>query len=192
MGLEAESDLETEGATHRVKALLESRELILRGDVRRTFKIADIGDIAAHDGALHFRHDGTGYILRLPPGRADTWARKLTTPPPSLASKLGVSPDKPALVIGSIVDEALAAALRGNTAADADSATQVVVIAETPDALPDPGQLPPLPVWVVYPKGVRSTLPESVVRGHMRSAGWSDTKTCAVSDRLTALRFHRR
>lgn len=191
MGLEAESDLETDGVTHRVKALLESRELILRGNLRRTFKIADIGDIAVHDGALHFRHDGTGYILRLPQGRADTWARKLTTPPPSLASKLGVSPDRPALIIGSIVDESLATALRGNTAADADSATQVVVIAETPDALPDPEQLPPVPVWIVYPKGPKSPLPESVVRTHMRAAGWRDIKTSAVSDRLTALRFHK-
>ncbi len=190
MGLEAECALETEGATHRVKALLESRELILRGELRRTFAFSEITDVAAYDGALRFTHGGIAYTLRLP--RAETWAKKLTTPPPSLASKLGISPDKPAFVIGAIVDEALAAALDGNTVPDAASAAQIIVIAETPDALPAPADLPGLPVWIVYPKGARSPLPESAVRGQMRGAGWADTKTSAVSERLTALRFHKR
>lgn len=190
MGLEAESDIETAGATHRIKALLESHELIVRGDLRRTFRLSDITDVIARDNALHFTHDGTGYVLRLP--RPETWAKKMTTPPPSLASKLGLSADAPAFVIGAVTDEALAAALDGHMAASLDAAAQVVMIAETPEALSDPGQLPTLPVWIVYPKGAKSSLPESAVRAHMRAAGWSDTKTSAVSGRFTALRFHRR
>ncbi len=189
MGLEAESALETHGRTHRVKALLESHELILRGEFKRTFRISDISGVAAHDGVLHFRHDGADYALRLP--RPETWAKKLTTPPPSLASKLGISPDKPALVIGAVADEMLMAALNGNTTATVDMATQVIVVAEMPAALPEPTGLPALPVWIIYPKGVKSPLPESTVRGHMRAAGWADTKTSAVSERLTALRFHK-
>lgn len=189
MGLEAEIALETNGQTHRVKALLESHDLILRGAFKRTFRICDIANVAVHDGALHFVHDGTGYILHLP--RAETWAKKLTAPPPSLASKLGISPDKPAFVIGTVDDEALATALDGNTTATVTKAAQFIVIAETPEALPKVPHLPALPVWIVYPKGARSAVPESVVRGHMRNAGWSDTKTSAVSARLTALRFHK-
>jgi hypothetical protein len=191
MGLEAECELETGGEVYRVKALLESRELILRGDFRRTVKIADMTGVAVRDGALHFTHGGTDYSLRLPQGRAETWAKKIMTPPPSLASKLGISPDKPAFVIGPVADAALATALEGNTTTTPTNAAQLVVIAETSDTLPDATALPRLPVWIVYPKGAQSPVPESVVRAHMRSAGWADTKTSAVSERLTALRFHR-
>jgi len=192
MGLEAECELGTGGEVHRVKALLESRELILRGDFRRTFKIVDIGSITVRDGALYFTHDDTDYALRLPSGRAETWAKKITTPPPSLASKLGISSDKPVFVMGAVTDDALIAALDGNIVASAGEASQILIVAETPDTLPDADALPPLPVWVVYPKGAKSALPESAVRAHMRNAEWADTKTSAVSERLTALRFHKR
>ncbi len=191
MGLEAESDIETQGAHYRVKALLESRELILRGEFRRTFKFTDMTNVAVSGDALHFRHGGDDHTLRLPQGRAETWARKMTTPPPSLASKLGISPEKPAFVIGDVTDEALLTALDGNSTGEAAHAACVVMVAETPAALPDPGHLPSLPIWIVYPRGVKSALPESIVRTHMRAAGWVDTKTSAVSDRLTALRFHK-
>jgi hypothetical protein len=187
MGLEAESMLETEGRTHRVKALLESHELILRGDFKRTFKISDLTAVAASEGVLRFVHDGTDYTLHLL--RPETWAKKLTTPPPSLASKLGISPDKPAFVIGAVDDEALQAALDGNVVGDQGRAAQIIVVAERPDDLPAAADLP---VWVIYPKGAKSPLPESDVRSLMRAAGWADTKTCSVSARLTALRFNRR
>jgi len=187
MGLEAETTLETEGQRHRVKALLESHELILRGDFRRTLPIGEIGGVAVRDGALHFTHGGVDYVLHLP--RAETWARKLTTPPPSLASKLGISPGKPAFVVGAVDDDALKAALEGNVVADSSQAAQIVIVAETADALPAAADLP---VWIVYPKGAKSPLPESAVRGHMRAIGLVDTKTCSVSARLTALRFNRR
>lgn len=192
MGLEADSEIETEGTLYRVKALLESRELILRGDFRRTFKLSDISGVARRDDALHFTHTGTAYVLRLPPGRAETWAKKISAPPPSLAAKLGISPDRPAFVTGTIADDTLADALAGNTTAEPANANQIVIVAETSEDLPDPAGLPPLPVWIIYPKGAKSSLPESAVRTHMRTAGWADTKTSAVSERLTALRFHRR
>jgi len=192
VGLEAESDIETGGKTYRVKALLESRELIVRGALRRTFAFAAVSGVTVHDGALHFVHDDVDYVLHLPQGRADTWASKLTTPPPSLAAKLGIGPQTPAFVIGTTSDDALDAALTGATTADRNVAAMTVVVAETPDALPDPDVLPALPVWIIYPKGARSSLPESAIRTHMRGKGWTDTKTSAVSDRLTALRFHKR
>ncbi len=192
MGLEAESVVETEGETHTVKALLEGHELILRGAFRRTFSLTDISAVEVRDAALHFMHGGVAFTLRLPDGRAETWARKMTTPPPSLAAKLGISPDKPAYVVGFTDDPALLTALDGNTVATKNAAVQIVVVADSPDILPDPDGLPAMPVWIVYPKGAKSSLPESIVRTHMRDAGWSDTKTSAVSERLSALRFHKR
>lgn len=192
MGLEAPCDIETGGQTHHARALLESHDLIVRGDLRLRLNLAEITKVDVRDGALHFVHGETGYVLRLPPGRAETWARKMTTPPPSLAAKLGISPDRPAFVIGAVTDPVLAAALAGNIVADPTGAAQLIIVSETVDALPEPDILPPLPVWIVYPKGAASALPEAAVRSHMRTAGWTDTKTSAVSGRLSALRFHRR
>ncbi len=90
MGLESESELITAGQTVHVKALLESQALILRGAVKQTLPIDEIGDPRAVGGQLLFEHKGTPYALALPDGQAAKWLKKLTTEPPSLAAKLGI------------------------------------------------------------------------------------------------------
>ncbi len=197
MGLEAESELTSAGETVHVKALLESHALILRGAIRKTLPIGEITDPRAVDGQLLFEYHGTPYALRLPDGQADKWLKKLTTQPPSLAAKLGIDAAHKARVRGHTDDAALAAALAGATTEIAAEAALSVVIAATPDDLSAAlaaltQDAPQAPVWVIYPKGARSTLPEAAVRNHMHALGFVDTKACAVSDTLTATRFNRR
>lgn len=194
MGLEAESELITTSETVHVKALLESDALILRGAVKKTLPRTEISDPRAVDGQLLFEHHGTPYALALPDGQAAKWAKKLTTEPPSLAGKFGLDATHKVLVWGKSDDTELKAAIDGAVTDDATEATQALAIALTPSdlsaALGHLTQiLPHAPVWIVYPKGARSTLPESTVRDHLRSLGFIDTKACAVSQTLTATRF---
>jgi len=196
MGLEAESELTTGGDTVHVKALLESHALILRGAVRKTLPIGEIESPRAVDGRLLFEHKGAPYALALPDGQAAKWLKKLTTEPPSLAAKLGIDAAHKALVWGAADDAALNMALAGATTADPAEAVVMLAIATGPDALAESlndlwRAAPDLPVWIVHPKGAKTTLPESAVRNHLRSLGMIDTKTCAVSDWLTATRYNR-
>lgn len=197
MGLEAESELSHSGQTLHVKALLESHELILRGAMKKTLPIRELTDPRAVNGQLLFEYRNEAYVLTLPSGQADKWLKKLTTEPPSLARKLGVDAAHKAYVKGSIEDPALVEALTGAVTTDPHEAVLAVAVVSQPDelsaALADMvDALPAVPVWIIFPKGARSTLPESAVRSHLHALGYVDTKACAVSETLTAARFNRR
>ncbi len=197
MGLEAESELTTAGQTVHVKALLESHDLILRGAVKKTLPVRELSDPRTMNDQLVFEHAGQSYSLSLPTGQAAKWLKKLTTEPPSLAAKLGVDATHKALVSGQAGDAALKAALDGVTTTDPHEAAIGIAIVGQPDELSDAlanllKTLPAAPVWIVFPKGAKSPLPESAVRTHLHALGLVDTKTCAVSDTLTALRFSKR
>ncbi|MEI9904192.1 MAG: hypothetical protein WDN06_09540 [Asticcacaulis sp.] len=194
MGLEAEAELVLAGQSVHVRALLESHELILRGAIKKTFRFSDIANPQAINGQLVFETGGEPYALTLPDGQAEKWLKKLTTEPPSLAQKLGIDAAHKALVYGVTDDPAVAQALKGVTTFDKAEAAIAIAIALTPpelaaaiDALIH--ALPHAPLWVIYPKGAKSALPESEVRSHMKVLGYSDTKVAAVSEKLTATRF---
>jgi len=196
MGLEAESELVNAGDTVHVKALLESHALILRGAVKKTLPISEITDPRIAGDQLLFEHHGTPYALALPAGQAAKWLKKLTTEPPSLAAKLGIDATHKALVWGQSDDAALNAALDGATTDRPADAALSLAIVDSPDSLARAlnillHALPQSPVWIVYPKGAKSSLPESSVRNHLRSLGWVDTKVCSVSERTTAGRYNR-
>ncbi|HVZ30582.1 MAG TPA: hypothetical protein VG839_09325 [Asticcacaulis sp.] len=196
MGLKAESQLTTNSQTVHVKALLESHELILRGAVKKTLPINELSDPRAVNGQLLFEHGGRPYALTLPDGQAAKWLKKLTTEPPSLARKLGVDGAHKAFVRGPTDDPALAEALQGATTDDPHQAVLAIAVATSPEGLSASlakviNILPAAPLWIVYPKGAKSPLPESAVRSHLRALGFADTKACAVSETLTATRFHR-
>ncbi|MFT4076348.1 MAG: hypothetical protein QM647_12555 [Asticcacaulis sp.] len=194
MGLEAESELRVGHEHHHVHAVLESRELILRGAFRQTLPIAELKDPRAVNHELLFEHGSQAYALALPEGQAAKWLVKLTTEPPSLAQKLGIDTGHRALVWGHVDDGPLNDALINAVTTDPMHAVLSIAVALTPAEL-NAGlaevtqRLPHAPVWIVYPKGATSSLPESAVRTHMRALNFVDSKSCAVSDTLTATRF---
>ena len=194
MGLEAASELSVNGQTVAVKALLETHDLILRGAVKKTLPIADLVEPHTTGDQLVFEHEGTAYTLTLPAGQAGKWLKKLTTAPPTLAEKLGIDATHKALVWGKVDDAAVNEALLGTVTTDYVEATQGIAIVHTPDELGDAlGELTQTmshaPIWIIYPKGAKSTLPESAVRAHLAAIGYVDTKVSSVSERLTAARF---
>ncbi|ESQ90088.1 hypothetical protein ABAC460_09985 [Asticcacaulis sp. AC460] len=197
MGLEADSVLLTADGQVAVKALLETHELILRGAFRKTFARKDILHPRVEGDRLLFEHGGETWTLSLPPGKVGAWVKKLTTPLPTLAAKLGVDAAHKVLVRGDISDPALAEALSDAIAIEPAQAVQGVIVADGEDALTTGlgdviALLPAAPLWIVYPKGARSPLPEATVRRHLHARGYVDTKTSGVSGTLTALRFSKR
>ncbi len=194
MGLEAESELVIDGHTVHIKALLESQTLIFRGAVKKTLPISELHNLHVVNDQLLFEHLTTPYILSLPAGQAAKWLKKLTTAPPSLAQKLGVDSGHRALVWGQSDDHALNAALMDAITTDPQKAVMAIAVARSPDDLSAAlaeltTRLPHAPLWIVFPKGAKSPLPDTSVRSHMRALGYIDTKVSAVSDVLTATRF---
>lgn len=193
MGMEAESELRVGHEHHHVHAVLESRELTFRGPFKKTLPIAELKDPRVVDHELLFEHGGQPYALALPEGQAAKWLGKLTSEPPSLAQKLGLDAGHKALVWGHIngpLNDALINAVTTDPAHAVLSITVALTPAELNAGLAEVIQrLPHAPVWIVYPKGATSNLPESAVRTHMRALNYVDSKSCAVSDTLTATRF---
>lgn len=202
MGNEAQCECEWNGSRHAVKALLEPPELILRGTLRRRFPFAALKNVRADHDSLRFVFEGENFALALGNTLAPKWVRTMTSPPPTLAKKLGISPAAAVRIIGSLDDSTLESAL----------AEARIVTGSSPELIPDlivarvntPAEVRRVlqdaakdlrgrvPIWFVYPKGKGHAVSENDVRATALAAGIVDTKVCAVSPALTALRFVRR
>jgi hypothetical protein len=195
MGREAEALCHWAGTSGQAHILLESSEIILRGELRARIPRASIRSFRAQDGDLTVDAAAGRLVAELGGTLAESWAAALAKPPPGLAAKLGVGPGNPAFVTGDLSDAALADALSGAIVAAVADARQIVAVllsrADLDAALSLATAHPDLPVWCVYPKGAKADPGDATVRAGFRAAGWMDTKTSAVSDRLTATRYNR-
>ena len=198
MGREAECECEWNGTRCRVKALLEPPELILRGEVRRRLPFAELKQIRAVAEKLHFAAGDERFALALGSALAQKWVKALTTPPASLAKKLGISGNTVVRMIGTVDDDGLRAALSAARAVGGENADLILARVNTPDELEHTlrttaKQLAArVPIWFIYPKGRGHALNENEVRSRGLAAGVVDTKVCAVSPALTGLRFVKR
>lgn len=198
MGREAECECECNGARCRVKALIEPPELILRGGMRRRLPFSALTDVGADGEMLRFACGPDRFALAVGAAMAEKWARTLTTPPPTLAKKLGITADTAVRVIGEVDDENLQSAI-GLARAIRDKNPDLILArvnspAELSASLRKAStQLAArVPIWFIYPKGRGRALSENDVRAIALAAGIVDTKVCAASPGLTALRFIRR
>ncbi|HXQ11444.1 MAG TPA: hypothetical protein VN805_10665 [Caulobacteraceae bacterium] len=196
MGVEARCICRWQEGAGEVKALLETHELILRGGLKRRFPFAAMAGVRVEGEDLRFTSAGDDVALALGADRAGRWAKKIVTPPPSLAEKLGIGPSSKALVIGQADSDALQRAVAAGTAASSDEARlSLAVVADAvalEQALRVHETLPRgTPIWIVHGKGPRAPFGEGPVRNFMRNAGYRDTKVSAVSDDLSATRYSR-
>jgi len=197
MGREAVCTCDWAGTVAEVKALLETTELILRGDIRKRVPFSEIKDVSVRPEILRFRVGQEKVELWLGASAAK-WADVITSPPASLARKLGIKRETVVRTIGSIDDEDLKSALTEAGEISEESSDLIVACVETPEALHatldqakeqlDRG----VPIWMVYSKGLGHALNETAIRSLLRSNGLMDTKVASVSSRLTALRFSMR
>lgn len=196
MGRETKAVAEWRGESGAVTVLLESREIILRGEVKAKMQRSDIADITVDGDWLHLLINGEPLALQMNAGEAKKWATVLRRPAPSLASKLGISSDALAYLLGSTDDRELSEAIAGMTIENLADSSMIIAILNSESDLQNASQLakinPLLPIWCVYPKGTRGSINGQMVRDHFRSIGYVDTKITAVSETLTATRYNRR
>jgi len=195
MGREAICDCTFAGTTTKVKALLESEELILRGDIHLRAPLHTLHHVRVESESLCFNLDVGPIRLNLGAAAAKSWAKKIKTPPPSLADKLGIT-GKTVRTIGPMSDRALDSALTSAALISARNPDLILSYVETPESLATTlreakAQLArSIPIWLVYRKGPGHPINESAIRTTLRAQGLMDTKVASVSPELTALRFN--
>lgn len=193
MGREAVIRVEVSGRTEDVKALLESAELILRSPIGRRFPISGITGVAVDGAVLRLTCGGEPIVLHLGERAAASWAKAITTPPPTLRHKLGLSGAAKALLVGDPDEAELQDATQGSLTTDRAAADMIIARVTGPDDLQAALNLvsegPPVPLWAVYPKGRAVSFGDAAIRHALRDRGLRDTKTCAVSATLTATRY---
>jgi hypothetical protein len=195
MGREAICECTFAGTTGKVKALLETNEIILRGDVRMTAPLQALQNVMVQADRLCFTIDKHSVQLHLGAKAAGSWAKKIKALPPSLADKLGIT-GKTVRTVGSVADRALDSALTSAAQIRAEKPDVIVACVDTPESLTATlrdakKQLAQgVPIWFVYRKGPGHPLNEAAIRATLRAHGLMDTKVASVSPELTALRFN--
>jgi len=199
MGREALCTARVGNETAEATALLESTTVVLRGALRRKWDIAALQNLRVAGDELLFDAGDEAVVLALGEKEAGKWLTKLQTPPPTLAAKLGVSAENPALLIGPTVgtlDPALAEALSQGLTGNVKEARMLVAVISKPDELARMADFHATmlckTVWVVHQKGPGAFPSDGEVRMELRSRGYVDNKTSAVSDKLTATRYVKR
>ena len=180
MGLEAKCRCRWNGAPGEVKALLEAHELILRGEIKRRFPVADLSDLRTIGDELRFKNSAGEFALELGADQARRWAEKIATPPPLLAKKLGVAPTSKVMLIGAIHDVALQEALKDGIAAQKEEARlSLAVVHDEPTLIRALSVHESLaagtPIWIVHKKGQKTSFGEGPIRRFMRGAGYLST-----------------
>jgi len=195
MGREAECVCTWGAGSAKVKALLESRELIVRGEIRRKVPFPQMEQVRAEQGRLVFRFQGEEVSLALGDATALQWQRAIHAPPVTLAQKLGITPESFVWSLGEAADAELEAALSAAQGPRSDKADLIVASVDSIDDLAKAlgataAQVGTgVPLWIVYPKGKGHAVSEAAIRSAARNLGLIDTKVASISPRLTGLRF---
>ena len=195
MGNEAPCKLRYDGKVFTGKALLETSELIFRGETRLKIPFLEIRALWAQDGELHVDTKGGTAVFVLGP-LAEKWRHKIANPK-TVLEKLGVKPGDMVSLIGKFPPD-FVSSLKKNGAVVAldampEDAAWYFLAAETRRDLSRVKTLAQAlrgaaALWIVYPKG-QSSITESDVRSAGLKAGLTDIKVASFSQTHTALKF---
>jgi hypothetical protein len=194
MGDEARCTLRFGDRVSEGRALLETHELVFRGDVRLAIPLRDVRSVVARDGELTLEFPAGTASFELG-SRAERWAERIRKPK-SLLDKLGVKADSRVAVLG-VSDDAFLRELDervGDVAHEPRPDSDLLFLgAESVGDLTQLGRLrqflkPNGAIWVVAPKGGREPR-EADVLAAGPPAGLVDTKVVRFSDTHTAHKF---
>lgn len=177
------------------KALLETSELVFRGEFRLRIPFASIKSIKAADGELRVQTEEGLAIFELGDS-AEKWRQRVLHPKTRI-EKLGVKPGTKVSLIGEFDAEFLEE-LRTNGKMPAKEQTQndaetIFLSTNSRKELaaltkPAKGMKGAAGLWIVYPKG-QKTITENDVLAAGRAAGLKDVKVVGFSATHTALKF---
>ncbi len=197
MGSEQLCTVRSGGRTSRGKALLETTEIIFRGDFRLKIPFASLQSTAVKDGELHLTWNKGSAIFELGDCAA-RWADKILHPK-STAEKLGIKPGM-TISVQAIRDPAFLRDLRvkaktfssSTLLEDSDliffgasEASDLGGVSELVPSLASAGAL-----WIVYPKS-NQEITQAQVFAAGKAAGLVDVKVVKFSETHTALKFVR-
>jgi hypothetical protein len=198
MGLEATCAATLDGERSRGTALLETSEVLFRGDFRARVPFDEIERVAVSGKTLTLEWGGRKLALELGADAA-AWAEKIKNPPSRL-SKLGVKPASRVALVGDFAfDETFERELGMMASADAAATVRGPVdvlfyAPATPGALGRVGALSKRiaqtgAIWIVRPKGKDTPITEDDTRRAGLEAGLVDVKVAAFSATHSALKF---
>ena len=195
MGKEANCVARWGGKTSAGKALLETNELIFRGDFRLKIAVTSLKSAKAVNGELRLDTPDGVAIFELGE-QAAKWCDKILHPK-SRIEKLGVKPDAQVALFGDLESEfldELGAQTSNTRSGKLDAKTEWIFVAcgEKKDLAVASKLAKSMPataaLWIVYPKGQKA-LTENEVLSAGRKAGLKDVKVCGFSPTHTALKF---
>ena len=192
MGRESNTTAIWRGERHAVRLHLDSSAFELSGGLKLRIARGEIGEPRLQGNRILLSVGDEPLEIELDPAEAARWDAALRKQPPTLAQKLGISADKPAALIGETDDAALLAALEGASAPEGGAAILIALINAVGDLAPACARAKGRPIWIVTGKGRHATVRETDLRAELRALGFADSKSCAVSDRLTATRYAER
>jgi hypothetical protein len=175
-------------------ALLETDEIIFRGERRRVIPFASIKSLVVRGGDLIIKLGGEELAFALGHDEATRWLDKIKNPK-SVVQKLGLKPAQRICLIGS--DDAFAADLHAAGLTPSPKLhTNSDVIFFAVAARTDLSRLPTLKkslapdgsLWILRPRGAKDPS-ESDVRSAALSAGLVDVKVVRVSPEKTGDKF---
>jgi len=177
------------------KALLETSEILFRGEFRLKIPFATIKSAKATDGELRLQTAEGLAVFHLGPA-AEKWLDKILHPK-SRIEKLGVKPAAKVSLLGDFDDE-FPAEIRVLTKSMSENkiapdSEWIFFAADSKEAL---SALPKISkslkgaaaLWIVYPKGQKQ-ITENDVLAAGRKVGLKDVKVVGFSPTHTALKF---
>lgn len=191
MGKEQTCNLVIDGHASTARVLLETDELIVRGELRTTIPFSSIDAVSVNDGALTLSWSGREARLELG-DHAAKWLHAIQNPK-SVIDKIGIKAGQSVGIEGKL-DEAFAAQLQARGARLADSNLDALFLAANDrNALAAIRQLrarlaPAGAFWIVRPKG-SAAISENDVRQAGLEAGLVDVKVVRFSATHTAEKF---
>jgi hypothetical protein len=177
------------------KALLETSEVLFRGDFRLKIPFASIKSTKAIDGELRLQTANGLAVFELGPA-AEKWREKILHPK-SRIEKIGLKLGARVSLLGNFdaefikeVKRLAGSVSKDKVAADADT---VFVAADSPKELAQIAKVAKslngaTALWIVYPKGQKN-ITENDVIATGRQAGLKDVKVVGFSATRTALKF---
>ncbi len=177
------------------KALLETGEVLFRGDFRLKVPFSTITSAKAVDGELRLQTAEGAAVFQLG-GAAEKWLENILHPK-SRIEKLGVKAGAKVSLLGELEAEFLREVLaltkavaKGKAAPDcehiffaADSKESFSALSKIAKSMQGSAAL-----WIVYPKGQKHVTENDVLAAG-RKCGLKDVKVVGFSDTHTALKF---
>ena len=194
MGNEAPCKLRRGGKTYSGKALLETSELLFRGETRLKIAFSAIRGLQASDGELQVRTREGLSVFELG-ARAEKWREKIANPK-TLLDKLGVKNGERVSLTGEFPSDFLASLKKQGAVLHAHAAKGASWYFLATESRQDLQRVKTISralegsvaLWIVYPKG-QAAISEGDVRSAGLRAGLTDIKVASFSATHTALKF---